>query len=326
MQDVGRRKINMKALMPGAVALLLLLTPNILAGDTDEGYIGYRLEHRGDPESAVYETESTSSGVVLPQEPDVFLNASVSVGLLDIQVDNLTAKINVDAQVLNLLRLNAGVDASIDRVKLTIENVSAKVELEARLGNVVAMVDDVLSSIDLNPILATLGQEVGEIVNSTLGGGSTSSSASASASASTSTSTNTKRSEPHHQPHSDTYNLAHNILYSVNDYTGHTHTNRILAQNGDIYDQFLDNDGAETGARQVVGYYARDMTFNGHNKTIELDGEVKELELQYVYAPFAGLEVTSWVWVGVGGEVLRTRVIAEAFGGGGSTIAADSDL
>ncbi len=309
----------MKALMSGAVALLLLLTPNILAADTDEGYIGYRLEHRGDPESAIYETENTSPGVVLPQEPDVFLNASVSVGLLDIQVDNLTAKVNVDAKVLNLLRLNAGVDASIDRVKLTIENVSAKVELEARLGNVVAMVDDVLSSIDLNPILATLGQEVTEIVNNTLGGGSTSTSSTAS---STSTSTNTKRSEPH----SDTYNLAHNILYSINDYTGHTHTNRILAQNGDIYDQFLDNDGAETGARKVVGYYARDMTFNGHNKTIEADGEVKEFELQYVYAPFAGIEVVSWVWVGVGGEVQRTRVIAEAFGGGGSTIAADSDL
>ena len=314
----------MKALLSGAVALLILLTPNILAADSDDGYIGYRLEHRGDPESAIYETESTSPGVVLPEEPDVFLNASVSVGLLDIQVDNLTAKVNVDAKVLNLLRLNAGVDASIDRVKLTIENVSAKVELEARLGNVVAMVDDVLSSIDLNPIIATLGQEVAEIVNNTLGGGSTSTSTStsASASASTNTNTNTKRSEPH----SDTYNLIHNILYSVNDYTGHTHTNRILAQNGDIYDQFLDNDGAETEARQVVGYYARDMTFNGHNKTIEVNGEIKELELQYVYAPFAGLEVVSWVWVSVDGEVLRTRVIAEAFGGGGSTIAADSDL
>lgn len=317
----------MKSLISGAVAALFFLTPNILAADADDGYIGYRLEHRGDPESAIYETDSTSSGLVLPKEPDVFLNASVSVGLIDIQVDNITAKVNLDAQVLKLLRLNAGVDASIDRVKLTIENVSAKVELEARLENVVAMVDDVLSSIDLNPIIATLGQEVAEIVNTTiggvgdiLGGGGGSGSGSGS---NTSTNTNTKRSDHHF----NNYNLEHNILYSINDYTGHTHTNRVLAQNGDIYDEFLDNDGTQQGEKRVVGYYARDMQFNGHNKTIEVDGEVKEFELQYLYAPFPGIEVTSWVYVSAAdGSVTRTQVIAEAFGGGGSTISNDSDL
>ncbi|KAG7291185.1 hypothetical protein NEMBOFW57_001197 [Staphylotrichum longicolle] len=317
----------MKSLISAAVAALFFLAPNILAADSDDGYIGYRLEHRGDPESAIYETDSTSSGLVLPKEPDVFLNASVSVGLIDIQVDNITAKVNLDAQVLKLLRLNAGVDASIDRVKLTIENVSAKVELEARLENVVAMVDDVLSSIDLNPIIATLGQEVAEIVNTTiggvgdiLGGGSGSGSGSGS---NTSTNTNTKRSDHHF----NNYNLEHNILYSINDYTGHTHTNRVLAQNGDIYDEFLDNDGTQQGEKRVVGYYARDMQFNGHNKTIEVDGEAKEFELQYLYAPFPGIEVTSWVYVSAAdGSVTRTQVIAEAFGGGGSTISNDSDL
>ncbi|KAJ4354715.1 hypothetical protein N0V85_009596, partial [Neurospora sp. IMI 360204] len=127
--------------------------------ETEDGYIGYRLTHRGDPESAIYETANTGSDdLILPEDPDVYLNASVSVGLIDIEVDNITAKVNLDAKVLSLLHFSAGVDASIDRVKLRIENVSAKVELEARLENVVAMVDDVLRSIDLNPIIATLGQ------------------------------------------------------------------------------------------------------------------------------------------------------------------------
>lgn len=106
-----------------------------------DGYIGYRLDQRGDPDSAVYETADTNSDAdtVLPAEPDVYLNASVSVGEIDIEVDNITAQVNVQADVLKLLHFTAGVDASIDRVKLTIQNISAKVLLEARLENVVTM-------------------------------------------------------------------------------------------------------------------------------------------------------------------------------------------
>ncbi|KXX78200.1 hypothetical protein MMYC01_205494 [Madurella mycetomatis] len=288
-------------------------------GDDGDGYIGYRLDKRGDPESAIYETANTDSGVgILDPEPDVYLNASVSVGTIDIQVDNITAKVNLDAQVLKLLRINAGVDASIDRVKLTIEDVSAKVELEARLGNVVRMVDDVLTSIDLNPIIATLGQEVTEIVNNTLDTVTDTVTGDDTNSDNNGSDTNTKRSDL-------PYNLEHNVLYSVNDYQGNAHRNRILAQNGDLYDEFLDNDGNER-RREVVGYYERDMTFNGHNKTIEVDGEVREFELQYVYNPFPGIEVTSWIYVDTAGQVTRTQVIAEAHGGGTSTISNDSDL
>lgn len=287
--------------------------------DADDGYIGYRLDKRGDPESVSYETANTG-GVQLPEEPDVYLNASVGVGLISVDVQNLTAKVNLDAQVLKLLHFSAGVDASVNRVLLKIENVSAKVELEARLGNVVQMVDDVLSSIDLNPILATLGQNVNKIINSTTdlldgvtGGGEQSGGGQESGNE------NAKRSVE------TNYNLAHNVLYSVNDYTGHTHTNRILAQDGSIYDEFLDNDGTEQ-SRATVGFYADDMTFNGHNRTIKgEDGEVVEFELQYEYRPFPGVEVFSYIFVDGAGKVLRTQVISEAFGGGMSTISNDSD-
>src|SRR6201996_7435863 len=80
-----------------------------------------------------------------------------------------------------------------------------------------------------------------------------------------------------------------NILYSVNDYTGSTHTNRILAQNGEIYDEYLDNQGHHHGS-EIVGYYDRDMVWNGHNKTVSRNGEVVR-ELEYVYQPFPGLDV-----------------------------------
>ncbi|KAI3397521.1 hypothetical protein diail_10613 [Diaporthe ilicicola] len=272
-----------------------------------DGYIGYRLDQRGDPESAVYETANTNTDADnnLPQDPDVYLNASVSVGEIDIEVDNITAKVNLQADVLKLLHFSAGVDASIDKVKLTIQNITAKVELEARLENVVQMVGDVLDSLDLNPIIATLGQDVGQIVNSTVGDLTSGNAAGTS---------NQKRN----------FALEEGILYSVNDYTGNTHTNRVLAQSGDLYDVKLDNDGDETG-RTAVGFYDRDMTFTGHNKTISVDGQVKEFELQYSYNPFPGIESICWIYVNPAGKVTRTQVIAEAFGGGSSTISDDVD-
>ena len=312
-----------------ALALLLITAAFALHGgasthdsesDDHDGYTGYRLERRGDADSAIYETANTPPGVILAEEPDVYLNASLYVGEISVEVDNITAKVNLDAQVLKLLRISAGVDARIDRVRLLIQNVSAEVELEARLGNVVKMVDDVLTSIDLNPILATLGREVGGIINDTadlVGGGGA-----GSASQPLSPNSLAKRVEPSQR-------VEHNVLYSINDYQGRTHTNRVLGQNGTIYDEYLDSDGNEKG-RAVVGYYARDMAFTGHNRTILADDdggdgthEVREYELEYEYAPFAGIHVTSWVYVDPVGRVIRTQVVADAFGGGTSTISND---
>ncbi|KAJ8130914.1 hypothetical protein O1611_g2711 [Lasiodiplodia mahajangana] len=273
------------------------------------GYFGYELHKRGDPESTNYETANTP-GVDLPVEPDVFLNATVSVGEIDIEVDNITAKINLDAKVLNLLKFNAGVDASIDRVALRIQNVSAKVLLEARLGNVVQMIDDVLNVIDLNPVVATLGNAVGNLTGALP-------SASSSSTVPSATNTNTKRDLLD-------YNIQHNILYSINDYSGQTHTNRVLAQqNGTIYDVFLDNDGNEHG-RQVVGSYSRDMVFTGHNRSTTI-GEQAVFELGYKYTPFTGLEVISNIYLTPGGQVVKAQVVAEAEGGGTSTISDDQD-
>lgn len=166
------------------------------------------------------------------------------------------------------------------------------------------MVGDVLNTIDLNPIVATLGNSVSSIVGNLTDD----------LSGSSSSSTATKRDLD--------YNLAYNILYSVNDYTGSTHTNRILAQNGSIYDSFLDNDGNEHG-QQVVGYYSRDMSFTGHNRTITIDGQT-EFELQYEYKPFPGLDAIANIYVTPNGQVVKTQVIAEAEGGGTSTVSDDS--
>lgn len=132
--------ISIRRLLP--VSLFALSASGVQQGNRqDDGYVGYRLDQRGDPGSASYETANTKTNpddTPLP-DPDVYLNASVSVGEISLAVDNITAKVNLQADVLNLLHFSAGVDASIDRVKLTIQDVRAKVELEARLDNLAQM-------------------------------------------------------------------------------------------------------------------------------------------------------------------------------------------
>lgn len=279
------------------------------ADSSDSGYVGYNLTLEGDEDSVIYSTENTRSNASLTYpDPDVFLNASVSVEEINIEVDNLAAKINLDLQVLELLQFNAGVDLSIDRVQLLIQNVSAKVLLEARLENLVGMVDNVLESLDLNPIIATLGQGVSDIVNSTtdalggvLGGDSSNSDSSSSSSQAT------KRS----------FELENNILYSINDFSGNSHTNRVLAQNGDIVEQDLDNDGRVSGSR-VVGSYLKDMTFTGHEETV--DGVLSK---QYKYEPIHGVQAVAAVFFDGSGEVKGTQILSELEAGGFATIAAD---
>lgn len=161
-----------------------------------------------------------------------------------------------------------------------------------------------LDSLDLNPVIATLGTDVGKIVNSTVGGLTGSSGSNTSA---------TKRSFDQD-----------NVLYSINDYSGNTHTNRILGQDGNLYDVKLDNDGNEE-SRAVVGSYLTEMTFSGHNHTVSVNGQVREFELEYTYTPFPGIEAVSWIFVNPAGKVTRTQVIAEAFGGASSTLSDDTD-
>lgn len=288
-----------------------------------DGYYGYQLSRRGDDdgESVIYETEGTTSGVApLDEEPDVYLNASVSVGEISIEVQNLTAKVNLDAKVLGLLNFNAGVDASIDRVKLGIFDVKAKVELEARLGNVLKMVGNVLESIDLNPLIVTLGNGVADIVDDVgdvVGGSDAETEADAEAL----------------EKRDLTFRIENNILYSMHDFSGAKHTNRVLAQDGTLVDIFLNNQGGETG-RRPVGNYLSKMSFTGSNNTVvEEDGDGNTVtlhELQYRYEPYAGLSAYCSIYVTPpgeegGGNVVKTRIVAEAEGGGSATIATVDD-
>lgn len=203
--------------------------------------------------------------------------------------------------MLNLLQFNAGVDLSIDQVRLLIQNVDAKVLLEARLENLVEMINKTLTSIDLNPIIATLGEDVGDILNTTAGAlGDDSGSLS---------------------ERSLSFQLEENILYSTNNYRASKHTNRVLAQNGDLVDHYLNNDGDSQG-QKVVGNYRQDMKFNGFETTVERDGE-EVIEREYVYTPYQGLTAICAIYTNAAGDVVGAQVLAESSAGGSSTISED---
>lgn len=312
--------------MRAFTAVLAALLPCAVLGQlTDsDGYTGYKLDIRddGDPLAVLYETENTTPNVsALVPEPDVLLNASVHVGEIYVGVDNLTAKINLDAQVLSLLSFNAGVDLSVEKVSILIQNVTAKVYLEARLTNLVKMVSDVLDSIDLNPVIAELGNGLGSIINDTAGLiGDVTDGLGSDSNSSTSGSPATKRAEDLMQ-----FDLRHNILFSKNDFSGNTHTRRVLAQNGDILEQKLNNYGSVSNER-VVGNYQRDMRFSGFNESVVFKGE-EVREEEYVYEPFRGLFSVVGVFKDkTTGEVVGTQLLAEARGGGSATIGMEGDV
>lgn len=79
-------------------------------------------------------------------------------------MENLSADINLNAQVANLVQINAGVAVGIKKVNLTIADVDANLELTVRLGHLADIVSRVFQSLDLNPSL--ISDIVGNVTDS----------------------------------------------------------------------------------------------------------------------------------------------------------------
>ena len=99
-------------------------------------------------------------------EPDVLLDVTeLRVDEISLEVEDLTARVSLQANVLDLLKLHVGVDAALGGVRLTIKGVEAQVLLKARLDNVARIIDRVLDTIDNNPqIIGQLTEPIGEAV------------------------------------------------------------------------------------------------------------------------------------------------------------------
>ncbi len=108
--------------------------------------------------------------------PDVLLDVpELRIDLIHFELDDLDAHLAVKANVLNLVKLNVGVDVHLSRVKLDIKGVEVEAVLKARLDHVTAVVDRLMTSLDRNPELveglsraiSEVGEGAGQAVDKT---------------------------------------------------------------------------------------------------------------------------------------------------------------
>jgi hypothetical protein len=105
-------------------------------------------------------------------EPDVVLDVpKLHVDEIDLQIDELKARVALEAHVLDLLRLDVGVDAELRGVGLKIKGVDAEAHLRVRLENLTQILDRVMDTIDSNPqilqgLTDRLGEALGEVGSS----------------------------------------------------------------------------------------------------------------------------------------------------------------
>ncbi|KAI1098255.1 hypothetical protein F4804DRAFT_132199 [Jackrogersella minutella] len=98
--------------------------------------------------------------------PDVLLKVpELHVGRIELDVDNMSAEINLAAQIANLVEINAGVQIGITKVNITIADVDANLDLVIRLGNLADIVNRTLESLNLNPLLINILNETTSLVD-----------------------------------------------------------------------------------------------------------------------------------------------------------------
>jgi hypothetical protein len=98
---------------------------------------------------------------------DVILEVpELSVDSIGLTVENVRAKVSLNANAVNLVQVTAGVDVGIKKVQLGIVGVYGEVYLYADLDNVARIVDRVIQTLDRNPrILTQVLQAVDTTVN-----------------------------------------------------------------------------------------------------------------------------------------------------------------
>jgi hypothetical protein len=97
--------------------------------------------------------------------PDVLLDVPVvKVDEIDLEVDDLRARVAVRAEVRKLVQLNVGADVHLGKVELNIQGVEAQALVKARLDNVASILERVMLSLDRNPeLLRSVGKSIESI-------------------------------------------------------------------------------------------------------------------------------------------------------------------
>jgi pyruvate/2-oxoglutarate dehydrogenase complex dihydrolipoamide acyltransferase (E2) component len=112
---------------------------------------------KGAGRRAIFEQEYdgrvvNQGGQPASEAPDLTLDIpSLEVEELNLDVENLRARISLQAELADMVKLNVGLEADVDKVKLEAKGVEAQVLLKAGLDNVRAILSQALDALDNNP-------------------------------------------------------------------------------------------------------------------------------------------------------------------------------
>lgn len=96
-----------------------------------------------------------AAGLGTPNYDIVLEVPELSVDSIGLNVEALRAHLALDANAMNLVSINAGVDVGIDQVQLTVTGVLAEAYLYVDLDNVTRIVARVVQTLDNNPQILT---------------------------------------------------------------------------------------------------------------------------------------------------------------------------
>lgn len=86
------------------------------------------------------------------KDPDLILDVpSLAIEELNLDVENLRARISLQAELADMVKLNVGVQADVDKVKLEAKGLDAQLFLKAGLDNARAILTQALDALDNNP-------------------------------------------------------------------------------------------------------------------------------------------------------------------------------
>ena len=86
------------------------------------------------------------------QDPDVLLDVpALGVEELHLEVESLKARISVQAELADMVKLNVGVDVDLGKVKLGVKGLDAQVLLKVKLDNIRAILEQALEAVDRDP-------------------------------------------------------------------------------------------------------------------------------------------------------------------------------
>jgi hypothetical protein len=89
------------------------------------------------------------------QGPDLELHVPrAEVKKVSLDVENLQARLDLDTKIANLVSINAGVVATVQKLKLELEGVTAETHLLVRLDRVAEVMERALATLERNPGVA----------------------------------------------------------------------------------------------------------------------------------------------------------------------------